>query len=35
VQALRQTAGPFFIAAGALQFVIPQVYRRITREMAR
>ena len=29
VRALRQTAGPFFIVAGALHFVIPKVYRRI------
>jgi uncharacterized membrane protein len=29
VRALRSTAGPFFIVAGALHFVIPKVYRRI------
>ena len=29
MRALRQTAGPFFIVAGALHFVIPKVYRRI------
>jgi uncharacterized membrane protein len=29
VRALRQTAGPFFILAGALHFVIPKAYRRI------
>jgi uncharacterized membrane protein len=27
MRALRQTAGPFFILAGALHFVIPKAYR--------
>jgi uncharacterized membrane protein len=29
MRVLRQTAGPFFILAGVLHFVIPKAYRRI------